>query len=300
MNIKDIFEKKKKTYSFEFFPPKTEEASERLFETMKKLTPLEPSFVSVTYGAGGTTRERTHELVVRLHKETELTIIPHLTCVGSSRDEIFNIVAEYEEVGIENIFALRGDAPKGVDEFIQADNGFAYASELVEFIKKQFPSMGIGVAGFPEGHPLTPNRLVELDHLKQKVDAGADYVCTQMFFDNHEFYDFKDRCKLAGINIPIIAGIMPITTKKGMVRMAELSLGTRFPASLLKSINRTQNDEMVANVGIHWATEQVRDLIDNEVDGIHFYTLNNSDATLKIYNSLGVSCSNQLSSELID
>ncbi len=297
MNIKEIFSQKKTTFSFEFFPPKTDEASEKLFENIKKLTPLKPSFVSVTYGAGGTTRERTHDLVVRLHKDTDLTIIPHLTCVGSSKDDIYEIVKEYAEAGIENIFALRGDPPKGAEDFVQHENGFAYATDLVAFIKKHFPDMGIGVAGFPEGHPATPNRLIELDHLKQKIDAGADYICTQMFFDNHEFYDFRERCRLIGITVPVVAGIMPISSKKGMNRMAELSLGTRFPASLLKSINRTENDEMVANVGIHWASEQVRDLIDNGVSGIHFYTLNNSKATLNIYSSLGVTNSDQLTAK---
>ncbi|MFW5807660.1 MAG: methylenetetrahydrofolate reductase [NAD(P)H] [Spirochaetota bacterium] len=294
MNIRKIFAEKKTTFSFEFFPPKTDEASERLFETIKQLTPLGPSFVSVTYGAGGTTRGRTHDLVVRLHRETDLTIVPHLTCVGSSREEIHEIIGEYKDAGIENIFALRGDPPKGSVDFIQPENGFAYATELVAFIKEHYPSMGIGVAGFPEGHPATPNRLIELDFLKEKIDAGADYICTQMFFDNHEFYDFRERCVLAGITVPIIAGIMPITSKKGMKRMAELSLGTRFPASLLRSIDRIENDEMVANAGVHWASEQVRDLLHNGVKGIHFYTLNNSSSTLQIYKSLGVTHSEQL------
>jgi methylenetetrahydrofolate reductase (NADPH) len=295
MKITEIFEKSAATFSFEFFPPKTDEASEKLFENIKQLTPLKPSFVSVTYGAGGTTRERTHDLVVRLHKESDFTIVPHLTCVGSSKDEIGEIIQGYVDSGIENIFALRGDPPKGMSDFIQPENGFAYATDLVRFIKSEFPSVGVGVAGFPEGHPSTPNRLIEMDHLKEKIDAGSDYICTQMFFDNHEFYDFQERCKLASINVPIIAGIMPVTSKKGMHRMAELSPGTRFPAPLLKSLSRAENDELLKNAGVHWATEQVRDLVDNSVDGIHFYTLNNSMATLKIYSSLGVSDSTQLS-----
>ena len=144
------------------------------------------------------------------------------------------------------------------------------------------------MAGFPEGHPATPNRLKEMDYLKQKVDAGADYVCTQLFFDNHDFYDFRERCDLAGIRVPIIAGIMPITSKAGMVRMAELALGARFPAALLRAVNRCADDQAVARVGVHWATEQCRDLLDNGVRGIHFYTLNRSDATRQIYENLGV------------
>ena len=147
---------------------------------------------------------------------------------------------------------------------------------------------GIGVAGFPEGHPSTPNRLREIDNLKMKVDAGADYICTQLFFDNRDFYDFRERCELAGITVPIVAGIMPITSKAGMTRMAELALGARIPAALLRAVGRCADDRAVAHVGIHWATEQCRDLLDHGVRGIHFYTLNRSDATRQIYENLGV------------
>ena len=154
--------------------------------------------------------------------------------------------------------------------------------------------MSIGVAGFPEGHPATPNRLREIEHLKAKVDAGADYIITQLFFDNRDFYDFRERCEIAGIHVPIIAGIMPIITRTGMIRMAELAAGARFPAALLRAVQRTNTDEQVQKVGIHWATEQVRDLLDNNVRGVHFYTLNNAKATLKIYEALGVADSSQL------
>ena len=147
---------------------------------------------------------------------------------------------------------------------------------------------GVGVAGFPEGHPGTPNRLTEMDNLKRKVDAGADYICTQLFFSNADFYDFRERCELAGITVPIVAGIMPVTSKEGLVRMAELALGARFPARLLRAVGRCVENESVANVGIHWATEQCRDLLDNNVRGIHFYTLNRSDSTRRIYENLGV------------
>ncbi|HMV36447.1 MAG TPA: methylenetetrahydrofolate reductase, partial [Turneriella sp.] len=182
-----------------------------------------------------------------------------------------------------------GAAPKeAFARFVPHPDGFHYAAELVAFIKKHFPQMGVGVAGFPEGPPETPNRLKEIEHLKAKVDAGADYICTQLFFDNHDFYDYRERCELAGIHVPIIAGIMPITSRKGMQRMAELSLGSRFPAKLLRALARAEDDEYAENVGIHWATEQVRDLIDHGVAGVHFYTLNKSKATLKIYQSLGI------------
>ncbi len=296
MLVKDLLAQHKTTFSFEFFPPKQDADWEKLFQTIKELMPLKPSHVSVTYGAGGTTRERTHNLVVRIQKETDLTVVSHLTTVGSSREEIFQILKRYDENGIANILALRGDAPKNIPDWNPLHQDFKYAAELVAFIRKHFPKMCIGVAGFPEGHPATPNRLKEIEYLKMKVDAGADYIVTQLFFDNHEFYDFVERCELAGIKVPIIAGIMPIVTRSGMNRMAELSPGTRFPARLLKSIYRTKTDEDVEKVGVHWATEQVSDLVSNGVRGIHFYTLNNSRATLKIYESLGVQDSLQLMS----
>ncbi|WP_454062594.1 methylenetetrahydrofolate reductase [NAD(P)H] [Candidatus Nitrospira salsa] len=288
MHISDVLAQNNPAISFEFFPPKTEAASDELFQTISKLMPLQPAYVSVTYGAGGTTRGRTHDLVVKLRKETDLTIVSHLTCVGSSQEEIKQILAKYDTNGIDNIMALRGDPPKGEIHAEPPPDGFAYASDLVVYIKSQFPHMGVGVAGFPEGHPGTPNRLTEIDHLKKKIDAGADYICTQLFFDNRDFYDYCERCEMAGIKVPIIAGIMPITSRKGMGRMSELALGARFPGKLLRAMERAETDDQAEHVGIHWATEQVHDLIDNKVRGIHFYTLNKSKATLRIYQSLGI------------
>ena len=255
MHISDVFSQHNPAISFEFFPPKTEKSSEELFQTISMLMPLQPAYVSVTYGAGGTTRERTHDLVVKLRRETDLTIVSHLTCVGSNKDEIGQILSTYSNNGIHNIMALRGDPPKGESFAKPPADGFAYASDLVTFIKANFPQMGVGVAGFPEGHPGTPNRLAEIDHLKKKIDAGADYICTQLFFDNRDFYDYCERCEMAGIKVPIIAGIMPITSRKGMARMAELALGARFPAKLLRAMERAENDDQAEHVGIHWATE---------------------------------------------
>ena len=288
MHIKEILEKNKIAFSFEFFPPKDKDSSGNLFKAIKELNDLEPSYVSVTFGAGGSTRDLTHDLVVKIQQETNLTVVSHLTCVGSSKDEIFNILDRYQKEGIQNIMALRGDPPHGYDRFVKTEGGFQYATELVQFIKENFPTMGIGVAAYPEGHPETPNRLIEIEHLKDKVEAGADYICTQMFFDNHNFYDFRERCRIEGITIPILAGIMPITSKQGMRRMADLALGSHYPPKLIKSINRADDKEAVKRVGAHWATEQVLDLIDNNVEGIHFYTLNQSQATREIYTSLGV------------
>ncbi len=295
MHIRDILDSNRISFSFEFFPPKTDKASETLFGTISELVNLNPAYVSVTYGAGGSTRDLTNDLVVKIQNQTNLTVVSHLTCVESTAEEIHSILARYSENGIENIMALRGDPPSGSNRFIRTEGGFQYATELVEYVKKNFPSMGIGVAGYPEGHPETPNRLKEMDNLKRKVDAGADYICTQFFFDNNEFYDFRERCILAGINIPVIAGIMPVTSIRGMYRMAELALGTRIPARLQRAISRAEDDSYVEKVGIHWATQQVYDLIFNDVKGIHFYTLNQSRATREIYSSLGVTDSRSLS-----
>jgi methylenetetrahydrofolate reductase (NADPH) len=297
MHIQDIFAQHPTTFSFEFFPPKTDKAAARLYETIRQLEPLKPSFTSVTYGAGGSTRERTHDLVMRIHQQTSLDPIPHLTCVCSVEEEIRSILERYAEAGISNILALAGDPPPDMPAYDRSLDAFPHAADLVRFIRRfndeglhpDRRGFGIGVAGFPEGHPATPNRLLEMDYLKAKVDEGADYICTQLFFDNRDFYDFRERCLLAGITIPIIAGIMPITTIEGMKRMSELAAGARFPAPLLRAVARCQDDpESVQRIGIHWATEQCRDLLDNHVRGLHFYTLNNSDATRQIYHCLGL------------
>lgn len=297
MHIRNILSADGPSFSFEFFPPKTAAASERLFEVIKALEPYAPSFVSVTYGAGGSTRELTHELVVRIKDTTSLIPIPHLTCVCHDRDELGDILARYAEAGVSNILALGGDPPQDRGDYDRGQDAFAHASGLVGFIREfnesgKHPSpdgFGVGVAGFPEGHPATPNRAKELDYLKEKVDAGADYICTQLFFDNHDFYDFRERCELAGITVPIVAGIMPINSLSGMGRMAELAAGARFPAKLMKAVGRCDGDaDAVRRVGVQYATAQCADLLDNGVAGIHFYTLNQSDATRQIFANLGL------------
>lgn len=297
MHIQDIFDRHQTTFSFEFFPPKTDQAAESLYLSIAELQSLRPSFVSVTYGAGGSTRQRTHDLVVRIKQSTGLDPIPHLTCVCHSEQEILQIVQRYAAEGVSNILALGGDPPRDLQGYQRSNDAFGHASDLVAFIR-QFNrrgvhadqrGFGIGVAGFPEGHPATPNRLLEMDYLKAKVDAGADYICTQLFFDNRDFYDFRERCDLVGVKVPVIAGIMPITAVAGMKRMAELAAGARYPAALLRALGRCGDDaDAVRRVGIHWASEQCRDLLDNQVRGIHFYTLNRSDATRQIYASLGL------------
>jgi methylenetetrahydrofolate reductase (NADH) len=296
MHITDIMRGDSPTFSFEFFPPKTPEAAETLYQTIRDLESYMPHFVSVTYGAGGSTRDLTHDLVQRIQQTTKLEPIPHLTCVCHNEQEIEEILLRYAKSAIGNILALGGDRPGGI-AYDKLRDSFQHAIDLVGFIRRFNKSgahpdrrgFGVGVAGFPEGHPATPNRLLEMDYFKAKVDAGADYIVTQLFFDNRDFLDFRERCVLAEIHIPIIAGIMPITSISGVKRMADLAGGARFPAKLLRALQRCQNDaEMVRRVGIHHALEQCQDLLDNDVAGIHFYTLNRSDATRLIFDSLGI------------
>jgi methylenetetrahydrofolate reductase (NADPH) len=281
--------------SFEFFPPRTEAGFASLFSRVAEFEALEPSFVSVTYGAGGTTRENTNLLVARLTQETALLAVPHLTCLNHTTSDIDAILEQYAKAGIKNVLALRGDIPEGA----QVQGDFAHAADLIahirSFSERHSYTFGIGVAGFPEGHPDTPNSLIQMDHLKAKIDCGADWICTQLFFNNHAFHDWQQRARLAGISVPILAGIMPVTSLEGLHRMAQLAGGTVFPAPLLKALARCDGDEeSVTEVGIHWATEQCRDLLDHDVDGLHFYTLNKSDATKRIHRLLGVKSSRSL------
>src|SRR5438876_5932791 len=214
MHITDIMRANSPTFSFEFFPPKTPEAAEVLYQTIRDLESYTPHFVSVTYGAGGSTRDLTHDLVERIQQTTKLDPIPHLTCICHNEDEIEAILLRYARSAIGNILALGGDRPHDIP-YDKSHDSFQHAVDLVKFIRRFNESgalpedrgFGIGVAGFPEGHPATPNRLVEMDHLKAKVDAGADYMVTQLFFDNRDFFDFRERCALAGITFPFLAGL---------------------------------------------------------------------------------------------
>ena len=296
MHFADVYQKQGTSFSFEFFPPGTEKGWAALDRTINDLEAFRPDFVSVTYGAGGSTRHRTHDLVIRLQQESTLDPIPHLTCVEHDPQEIREILTRYASAGVSNILALRGDVP----DRSQSKNPFEhfmYASDLVKEIRKfnesgQHPDQrgfGVAVAGFPEGHPETPNTLTQMDYLKRKVDEGADVVVTQMFFDNNAFLDWKDRCEIAGIDLPVVAGIMPINSMSGLRRMADLAAGTRFPARLLKALTRAEQDpEAVNRIGTHWATEQCLELLDQGVKGIHFYTLNKSQATMEIFKTLGM------------
>jgi len=297
--VADLLGRGRTLFSFEFFPPKRDAGWDRLFRTIgEELLPLEPDYVSVTYGAGGTTRDQTHRLVKRIHEEFDLTVVAHLTCVGSTREEIDGILQEYDHLGVTNILALRGDPPR--DEALreamtdrlgpggEGSPDFPYAADLVAYIRRRYPHFSIGVAGFPEGHPATPNRLREVELLKAKVEAGADYIVTQLFFDNRDYFDYVDRLALAGVTVPVIAGIMPLSSRSGMERMADLAAGARFPAGLLRAVERTSDDDGISRVGTHWATAQIAELLNAAAPGIHLYTLNHSRSTIRICENLGL------------
>jgi len=295
MKITEIVQKKKPTISFEFFPPRNEAAANELYSAITALESYRPDFVSVTYGAGGTTRDLTHDLVAKILTETDIPVVPHLTCVCHKEHEVQEILEKYAEVGVDNILALRGDLPRGKEDYDRHQDDFYYADDLVKFLKKfnesgAHPRGGfdIGVAGFPEGHPETPNRMKEMDYFKAKIDAGADYICTQLFFENADLYDFRDRCSLAGIDVPIVAGIMPLQSKKGMVRMAELAAGARYPAKLLRGLEGVEGDN-ISEFGRDYAIEQCQDLIANGIDGLHLYTLNKSQQTIQVLEGLDLS-----------
>ncbi len=287
MKIGDILKSGIFSISFEFFPPKTPDGERQLFETIRKLERLNPTFVSVTYGAGGSTRDRTRNIVKKIHEETNLTVMAHLTCIAHTREELIEILNDYKNIGIENILALRGDVPRDKPDWRPPKGACKYAKELVELIRKEFGEwFSVGVASYPEGHPESPNLEWEVKYFKEKVEAGADFSITQMFFINDYYYRFVDMCKTAGIDIPIIPGIMPITNFKQIKKFASLC-GATIPQSLIEKLEKVEDKpEEVKKIGIDFAIKQCIDLIENGVPGLHFYTLNKSDATLKIYESI--------------
>lgn len=291
MKITEFYKKQKHTISFEFFPPKTAEAEEKLFETVTQLKGLQPSFVSVTYGAMGTTRTNTLRIVSRIKRETGIEAAAHLTCVGHTRTEIESILSDLAANGIENIVALRGDPPKGESQFQAAVNGFPHASELVRYIRSHAyysPKFSLAVAGYPEGHVECRDLSKDLVHLKRKVDEGADAIVTQLFFDNRDYFDFVERVRRAGINIPVVAGIMPVTHGPQIERFASMC-GAKIPKEMLEAIHKFGDDQAsVEAFGIDYASRQCRDLLQKGAPGIHFYTLNKSHATKKIYENLNL------------
>ncbi len=273
--------------SFEFFPPKTPEMEETLWNSMRRLEPLSPHFVSVTYGAGGSTRHRTHEVVHRILNETTLTPAAHLTCVESTRGEIDEIADAYWEAGVRHLVALRGDKPAGEDEFVPPPDGYRYASELVEGLRRRH-DFEISVACYPEAHPEASSLAADIDNLKRKIDAGATRAITQFFFDNDLYLRFRELCAKAGISVPIVPGIIPITNLKQTARFAA-NAGATIPDSVHKAFDGLDNEpDLRQYVSMSLATDQVRGLAAEGVNEFHFYTLNRAELTYTICHLLGL------------
>jgi methylenetetrahydrofolate reductase (NADPH) len=282
MRIRDLFHRNEPVFSFEFFPPKTEQGERALLKTIARLRELEPSFVSVTYGAGGSTQDKTLEIVSRVKHEFGIEAMAHLTCVGHDRDEIASILDRIQACGIENVLPLRGDPPQGESAFVRPENGFGYASELVHFIRERGYPFCLAGAGYPEGHIECRDLELDLAHLVEKVRAGVDVVITQLFFDNADYFTFVKRARKAGITLPIVPGIMPITNVAQIERITRMC-GSRIPDDLRTRMRAVENDEDAVNeIGIEYSTKQCRELLSGGAPGIHFYTLNKSPATAAI------------------
>ncbi|HEY2537039.1 MAG TPA: methylenetetrahydrofolate reductase [NAD(P)H] [Solirubrobacteraceae bacterium] len=275
-------------FSFEFFPPKTEQGERNLYAALTELRTLEPAFVSVTYGAGGSTREKTIGIVHRIRAEFDLEAMAHFTCVGATVPELRGTLDEMRSGGIDNVLALRGDPPAGHDEWAKTEGGLEYSRELVELIRDDYP-FAIGAACFPETHIHAASPEEDLAHLVEKVDAGVDFLITQLFFDNALYFDFVARARAAGIEVPIIPGIMPITRAGQIERMAAMC-GASIPAGLRAELRARGDDaEAVLDLGVAYATLQCAELLAAGAPGVHFYTLNRSPATRAILSALKLS-----------
>jgi methylenetetrahydrofolate reductase (NADPH) len=284
--LRQILETRPFCLSIEIFPPKSADADASLWENLERLMQYGPSFVSCTYGAGGSTRHRTVELCREIRRRFDVPATAHFTCVGATITELTDWLAEAQAAGIQNFMALRGDPPRGQEGFRPVDGGLSYANELVTLIRKTAPHSGIGVAGYPEKHPEAPDLDVDLSNLKRKVDAGADAIFTQLFFDNASFLRFRDRCRAAGIKIPVIPGIMPITEFARIKRITQMC-GAAFPESLASRLEAVQDDlDAQFEIGVEYAIEQCRELCEAGVQGIHFYALNRSSACERILDAL--------------
>lgn len=285
MKIRNILAEKRFSLSFEVFPPVREGNLDNLFSTIEALRELKPDFISVTYGAGGGTRDTSIQIASKVRNEFDMDVLAHLTCVQATKDNIAEVLDEFKKEQIENILALRGDPPEGETRFVKTDGGFGYANDLVEFIRKN-DDFSIGVAGYPEGHPESPSLEVDLRNLKRKIAAGADFVITQLFFNNDCFYSFRDRALKMNIRVPIIPGIFPILNYKQIKRIISLS-GVNIPSKLGDKLEKCkEKPDDIEKYGIEYATLQAMDLIRNEIRGLHLYCMNRSQPVKQILKDL--------------
>src|SRR3954468_21505685 len=280
--ISELFAQQRPLRSLEFFPPKDEAGVTALRDTALLLKKIAPDFVSVTYGAGGSTRERTAQVSRLLREEIGFTVMPHLTCVGHSREELNGVADQLHAGGYRNIMTLRGDPPKGQTEFVPYKDGLRYGSDLVALLKARHADFCLGVGGYPEKHPEAPSASQDLDALKRKVDAGASFVTTQLFFDNDVYYRFVDQCRARGITVPIVPGIMPVLSLKQIRRFTEMC-GATLPEKLIKRLEAAGDTaEIVETIGIEWALTQIRDLLARGAPGYHLYIMNRAKSALTL------------------
>ncbi len=285
MKINDIFKKQSKTFSFEFFPPKDEISAVDFGINVGQLMKLNPSFVTVTYGAGGSTQERTFALVNYLQNKIGLTCMAHYTCVNATREKVGHDLKYLEDMGIKNLMLLRGDPPKGMNSFVAPEDGFQYASELIAFAHSRFGFCN-AAACYVDKHPEAYSLEEDIRHLKEKVDAGADFLITQLFFENSNYFRFVELARKGGINCRIIPGIIPITAFKQIERFTQMS-GAEIPNKLIELLDKNKNNpEVTYNLGIEFSINQCRELIANGAPGLHFYTLNKSRAAVEIFERL--------------
>lgn len=285
MRIRDSLASTRPFFSFEFFPPKNDEGAATLLATIETLRPLRPAFVSITYGAGGSTRARTMELAKRISSDLGQVVMAHVTCVGSSRGELRELFGDLADWGIENVLALRGDPPKGEAAFAVTPGGFAHASDMTKMLSAEF-DFCVGGACYPETHPESADRHTDLMNLVKKVDAGAEFLISQLFFDNEKYFEFVRRARATGISVPILPGIMPITNYEQIARMTAMC-GASIPPKLLAALRqRAGEPEAVEDLGVAYATLQCFELLSRGAPGIHFYTLNRSPATRAVVSAL--------------
>lgn len=287
MKLRDIYNSDSVCVSYEVFPPKLdfEEKKEALLRELEILKDFNPAYVSVTYGAGGSTQDKTFEIIMDIKNRLSLNPMPHFTCVNATKENVLEYLRKLDAEGIKNILALRGDPPNGEKRFIPEEGGFAYANELVEFIKEKM-SFSIGVAGYPEVHPEAKSKDDDIMNLKRKIDAGGDAIITQVFYDNQKYFDFVKKVKEVGVDTPIIPGILPITSYSQIERMVSLC-GATVPFDLKQELEKNKdNPENIKKIGLEFAVEQCRELLKSGVKGLHFYTLNKAAATKKVLESI--------------
>lgn len=292
MTIKDYYSPGRTGLSFELFPPKTEKGCRALFEHLKSLLKFSPDYITCTYGAGGSTQETTLDLISEIKTEFNIPVASHLTVVGASKDQLAKYLADAQARSVDYIVALRGDPPEGDKEFRPADGGLSYANELVELIRQQFPNFGVAVAGYPEKHREAPSMEVDLDNLKRKVDAGADIIITQLFYDNSDYFRFVDACRAKQIHVPIVPGILPVVSLNQIKRITSLC-DAKLPSSFMDKLAAAETDREQLEVGIDFATQQVSELLQQQVCGLHFYVLNKSESTSRVLEALDFHISNE-------